>query len=64
MTKYVITDLGPLDRLPPGTDVTDLYEGETLERLIADGYIEEVKPKPKATPKRKAENVDEVADGS
>jgi hypothetical protein len=62
--KYVITDLGPVDWWPPGADVTGLYKGDTLAQLMAEGYIEEVKPKPKATPKRKAKKVNEVADGS
>lgn len=45
--KYIVTDLGPLDRLPPGTDVTGRYRAEVLDRLIADGYVEEAPTGPR-----------------
>ena len=35
----IVTYQGPIDRHPPGTDVTDKYRGETLQRLIAEGYL-------------------------
>ena len=38
---YVITDMGPLDDMPAGTDVTGIYKGDLLERLIDEGYIAE-----------------------
>ena len=62
MTKYVVTDLGPIDRRPPGTDVTGVYRAAVLARLIDDGYVEEVKVK---TAKRKSSKVkaSEVSDG-
>lgn len=40
--KYVVTKLGPIDRHAPGTDVTGIYTGDVLARLITDGYIEGV----------------------
>ena len=52
-TKYVVTDLGPIDRREPGTDVTDVYTGALLKRLIAEGYVAEAKPKPTKTTKSK-----------
>ena len=52
--KFVVTEQGPIDRLPPGTDVTGVYPDDVLQRLIAEGYIADVTPKPKpaATSKR------------
>lgn len=41
--KYVISELGPLDRRDPGTDVTGLYDPATLARLVEEGYVVEVK---------------------
>ena len=35
----VVTYQGPIDRYPPGTDVTKIYRGETLQRLIEEGYL-------------------------
>lgn len=40
--KYVVTDKGPLDRLPPGTDVTKLYPEATLHRLAKEGYVKTI----------------------
>ena len=39
--RYIVTDLGPIDRHPPGTDVTELYDAATLARLVAEGYVED-----------------------
>ena len=47
MTTYRVSDQGPIDRHQPGADVTEIYDAETLARLIKEGYIEEDKPKPK-----------------
>ena len=47
MPKYIVTDKGPLDRNPPGADVTGLYDPDTLARLMEDGYVVEVKAKAK-----------------
>jgi len=49
--KYKVTELGPIDRHPPGTDVTDAYPADVLQRLIEDGYVEAVEPKRKAKTK-------------
>ena len=35
----VVTYQGPIDRYPPGTDVTKIYRAETLQRLIEEGYL-------------------------
>lgn len=52
--KYIITDMGPLDRHPPGTDVTALYDAATLARLVEEGYVVDADaPKPKAATKKK-----------
>lgn len=52
--KYIITDMGPLDRLPPGTDVTKLYDAAILARLVKEGYVVDADaPKPKPTAKKK-----------
>ena len=58
-TKYVITDKGPLDNQPPGTDVTDRYPASLLVRLIDEGYVAEDKPKAK---RKKQTAPDEPAD--
>lgn len=47
MTKYIVTDKGPIDRHAPGADVTGIYAPDVLARLIADGYVAEDKPKSK-----------------
>lgn len=47
MTKYIVTDKGPIDRHAPGADVTNFYRGDKLQRLIDEGYIAEDKPKPR-----------------
>lgn len=39
--KYIVSELGPIDRHPPGTDVTELYPAATLARLVAEGYVVE-----------------------
>lgn len=39
--KYIVSELGPIDRHPPGTDVTELYPAATLARLVAEGYVTE-----------------------
>lgn len=54
--KYVVTDKGPLDNQPPGTDVTERYTPNLLARLIDEGYVAEEKPKAKS--KRKAADED------
>ena len=37
--KYIVTELGPIDRHPPGADVTDVYDAETMDRLFDEGYV-------------------------
>ena len=54
--KYIITQQGPIDRHAPGTDATDLYPADVLQRLIAEGYVEAETPK--RTPRAKAANND------
>ena len=56
--KYIVTDLGPIDRRQPGEDVTNVYPADVLARLIEEGYVEESKPK-----RRKATKKTEVANG-
>lgn len=53
--KYIVTDKGPIDQHAPGADVTGVYRGDVLQRLIEDGYIAE--DKPQASRKRKPEAV-------
>ena len=55
MTKYIVTEQGPIDRHEPGKDVTALYVALVRDRLIAEGYIEAVDDKPQA--KRSAKKV-------
>ena len=50
MTKYIVTDKGPIDRRRPGEDVTGIYNAETLARLVDDGYVAIDEPKPKRRP--------------
>lgn len=52
MTKYVVTDKGPIDWHNPGEDVTGIYPVSTLERLIANGFVKEERP-PKSKSKSK-----------
>lgn len=54
MTKYIVTDKGPIDRRQPGDDVTGVYPADVLTRLIEDGYIAEDKPR-KRTPAKPAD---------
>ena len=65
MTKYIVTDKGPIDRHAPGTDVTGIYPADVLARLVDDGYIAEDKPR-KRTPVKPADalvgEIDAVAD--
>lgn len=42
MATYVVTELGPIDRHAPGTDVTRLYDAATLARLVEEGYVEDI----------------------
>ena len=37
--RYIVTDKGPIDRHPPGTDVSKLYAPDVLARLVAEGYV-------------------------
>ena len=39
MTRHTVTDKGPIDWHVPGDDVTGLYDADTLQRLIDDGYV-------------------------
>lgn len=39
--KFIVSELGPIDRHPPGTDVTEIYSPETLQRLVEEGYVVE-----------------------
>lgn len=41
-----------IDRHEPGTDVTALYDADTLARLVEEGYIEADKPKAAKSRKR------------
>ena len=59
MTTWIVTKQGPIDRRPPGTDVTGLYDAETMARLELEGYV---RPKSKKS-KAKAKDA-EVTDGS
>jgi hypothetical protein len=34
-----VTDKGPIDGHQPGADVSAVYKGDTLERLVNDGYL-------------------------
>lgn len=45
MTKYIVTKNGPIDRWPPGADVTAIYDAVTIARLIDDGYVKAIEPK-------------------
>lgn len=50
--RYIVTDKGPIDRNPPGADVSKLYMPATLARLVEEGYVmdadaEKAKPSPK-----------------
>ena len=60
MTKYIVTDKGPIDRRAPGDDVTGVYPAAVLQRLIDDGYIAE--DKPQASRKRTAPAPADTAD--
>ena len=64
MTKYIVTALGPIDMHEPGADVTGVYRGAVLARLIDEGYIAEDKPKRKSVKPADAlaGEVDAVAD--
>ena len=56
MTKYIVTNQGPIDRHEPGKDVTALYVALVRDRLIDEGYIKAAddSPKPaKKTPTKK-----------
>ena len=52
--KLIVTDKGPIDRRPVGSDVTGLYDEETAARLIAEGYLidQDAKPAPRRTRKK------------
>ena len=39
MTRHTVTNKGPIDWHEPGADVTGLYDADTLQRLIDDGYV-------------------------
>lgn len=39
--KYIVTELGPIDRHAPGTDVTGMYKPDVLARLIDEGFVAE-----------------------
>lgn len=57
MSKIFVTSLGPIDRHAPGTDVTGIYNDETLKRLIEDGYVEiEQPPAPKKSGRKAKTN--------
>lgn len=64
MTKYIVTDMGPIDMHAPGADVTGVYQGDKLQRLIDEGFIAEDKPKRKSVKPADAlvGEVDAVAD--
>ena len=61
--KYVVTDLGPIDRRQPGEDVTGVYAPDVLARLIDEGYVEEIKPAKASKRKAKAAQEVEGTDG-
>lgn len=59
--KYIM--LMTIDRHPPGTDVTDLYDADKLGELVALGYVEEVPNRSARRAAREAaESADEQAD--
>ena len=66
----VVTEKGPIDRLPPGADVTGIYRGDTLRRLIEEGYLTDTEAQVKkaaSKSKRKTDKnnvpvVDDVTD--
>lgn len=37
--RYVVSSLGPIDRLRPGEDVTERYGAAVLARLVEEGYV-------------------------
>ena len=55
--KYVVTDKGPIDKLPPGTDVTGRYSSADMALLVNAGYVE-------AVPGRKAKKKKGSGDGA
>ena len=57
--KYIVTDLGPIDGHQPGTDVTNIYPADVRDRLIAEGYVAEDKPKAKGKKKTAPDVADE-----
>lgn len=60
--RYIVTDLGPIDMRPPGTDVTGLYDDATLARLIDEGYIAEDATKAAQKPRKRSTKADSAAD--
>ena len=53
MTTWIVTKQGPIDRRPPGTDVTGLYDAETMARLELEGYVRPKSKNSKAKAKAK-----------
>lgn len=50
--SYIVTQKGPIDRHPPGTNVSKLYPADVLARLVAEGYVEDTDA-PKEPSKKK-----------
>lgn len=57
--KYIVSELGPIDRHPPGTDVTELYPAATLARLVAEGYVIEQATAAKTKPGKEQDDRDQ-----
>lgn len=57
--RYVVTELGPLDWLPPGTDVTGRYDPKTIKELLKYKVIAKVDDAP-----GESEQAEEVDDGT
>jgi len=58
MSKYIVTDKGPIDRRQPGEDVTGVYDAATLQRLVDDGYVALDEPAPKRKSKKAVSDAD------
>ena len=58
--RYVVTDLGPLDWKPAGTDVTGDYDAKTLKELLKYKIVAKVDDAPGTEP----DPVEEGDDGT
>ena len=71
MTRYIVTDKGPIDTRAPGTDVTGIYDDATAARLVDEGYLSAVEPEAAQKPAKRrkaaasdAGNGKDVTDGA